>query len=106
MIAGLPYNDSPQMIEIFVMVIRVTKTGLLARSRPCGRTTCGCLTGCKKVLSIDAKKKGYLVKHVIYSDVDDDLNRYYVMESINDLVTTPDDYESRGSVIRSTCQIS
>jgi len=108
MIRSLPDNNSGKIIDIFVVIIRVTRSGLIARSRPCGRT-CGGLTGCKKILAVDALSKGYRVSHVIYSDIDDNYNRFFVKESCFDLINTPDLYESRGNKIRTgqiTCKIS
>jgi hypothetical protein len=108
MIDNLPINND-EPIHVFVLVIRLTKTGLLSSSRPCGKSSCGNLTGCKKALAVDAKKKGYIVDFVIYSDIDaDTMTRHLVKESIHDLITKHPDYETKGQ-LRCTgddCRIS
>ena len=103
LITKLPVNKN-KPIHGFVIVIRLTKTQCISRSRPCG-STCGKLTGCKRVLAIEARKKGYIIDFVLYSDIDSDGNRIIVKESLTDLVTKFDDYESKGSIYQ-RCLIS
>ncbi len=104
LIMKLPINKS-KPIHGFVIVIRLTKTQCISRSRPCG-STCDKLTGCKRVLAIEAKKKGYIIDFVIYSDIDENGNRIMVKETLTELITTFDNYESKGSIYKKDCLIS
>ncbi len=79
--------------DIIVIVVRFSPSlKLLCSSRPCGKAGgCG-LSGCKSILK-NLCRIGWNVTDVVYSTAE----RVLKSESLCDLITTDDDYETWGA---------
>jgi len=81
-ILKLKKNTDSRLIVIDMFVTRVSKTGKRGNSLPCQK--------CRKHMHRTARKKGYLVRHVYYTNSEGDI----VCEKFTDLWNNRDNYIS------------